>query len=310
MLHQGKSISERHSEPPYPYHQDHQHYCRDYNYQPKRGFHHNSSSRYFGNRRNFDNRRRDQHRDNTWHHHHMEPQGNPSQGYTPPGRDDQLQNPTPSPFEHCDPSTSALVTCFNCNQPVHSANQCSNDTRGKAPAINMITMDVQQVTTRSKTTQSSQWDTQDSICRQATEWVEAANNRNIDHMKTDTATFPQNQSEPPQLVSANSPNTTNPTEPNEEWQALANSQISMPLHKLLHLFPRFKENIHSLTARKMAQPMVHLMAPVPGPRLMDSENPAVQIFICRHQVAGCIIDGGSGINVISEATCSKLGITE
>ena len=174
----------------------------------------------------------------------------------------------------------------------------------------MITVDVQQVTTRSKTAQSSQWDTQDSVQQQATEWVEAANNRNIDRMKTDTATFPQHQSEPPHLISANSPNTTNPTKTDEVWHALADSQISMPLHKLLHLLPWFKENIHSPTARDTAQPAVHLTAPATGPPLMDSQNPSVQILIHGQQVSGYIIDGGSDMNVISDATCSKLDITE
>ena len=84
----------------------------------------------------------------------------------------------------------------------------------------------------------------------------------------------------------------------------------MPLHKLLHLLPRFKEHIHSLTTRDTTQPVVHLTALAPGPSLMDSQNPSVQILIYRQQVSGCIIDGGFGVNVISEAICSKLGITE
>ena len=204
----------------------------------------------------------------------------------------------------------ALVICFNCNQPSHSANQCSHNTKGKAPIVNMITVDVQQVTTRSKTSHSSQWDIQDSIRQQATEWVEAANNHNIDRMKTDTATFPEHQQELPHLVSTNPPDIPNPTENDDGWQALADSQISMPLHKLLHLLPRLKETIHSFTARDTTQPSVHITAPTPGPPLMDSQNPIVQIRIRGHQVSGCIIDGGSGVNVISEATCSQLHITE
>ena len=43
---------------------------------------------------------------------------------------------------------------------------------------------------------------------------------------------------------------------------------------------------------------------------MDSQNPSVQLLILGQQISGCIIDGGSGVNVISEDTCSKLGITE
>ena len=35
---------------------------------------------------------------------------------------------------------------------------------------------------------------------------------------------------------------------------------------------------------------------------MDSQNPAVQLTIHGREVPTCIIDGGSGVNVISEAT--------
>ena len=140
--------------------------------------------------------------------------------------------------------------------------------------------------------------------------MEAINNRIIDRMKTNTATFPQQQPKLPQPVTTDPPSTTNPTEIDAGLEVLADSQISMPLHKLLHLLPCFKETIHSLTAWDTTQPSVHLMALAPGPPLMDSQNPVVQILIRGHQVSGCIIDGGSGVNVISEATCSRLDITE
>ena len=139
-----------------------QHCGQGYNYQPYRGFRHNRGSQYFGNRRHFHNRCRDQQHDNTWHNHPMEPRVTPVKGYNPAGHDDQLPNPASAPFEHGDPSTSAPITCFSCNQPGHFANQCPNDSRGKAPAINMITLDVQHVMTRRKIARSS-WETQDSI---------------------------------------------------------------------------------------------------------------------------------------------------
>ena len=43
---------------------------------------------------------------------------------------------------------------------------------------------------------------------------------------------------------------------------------------------------------------------------MDSQNPAVKIVIKGREVIGCIIDGGLGVNVINEATCHDLGITQ
>ena len=90
-------------------------------------------------------RRRDNQRNNNWRNPQMETRGNHPLGYTPQGREDQPLNPPPNPFEHDDPSTLTPVTCFNCNQPDHYANQCPNNIRGKAPTLNMITVDVQDV---------------------------------------------------------------------------------------------------------------------------------------------------------------------
>ena len=84
----------------------------------------------------------------------------------------------------------------------------------------------------------------------------------------------------------------------------------MPLHKLLHLLPRFKETVHSLTNRDPLHPSINLTTPTPGPPLMDSQNPTVQLILCGHEVPECIIDGGLGVNVISEATCNKIDITQ
>ena len=84
----------------------------------------------------------------------------------------------------------------------------------------------------------------------------------------------------------------------------------MPLHKLLQLMPRFKETLGSLTSdTKSTSLPVNLAEPGTGPPLMDSQNPAVKIIIKGRDIHGCIIDGGSDINVISEATCQDLGLT-
>ena len=177
-----------------PCHQDHHHCCQEYGYvagRNYRGFCNNRGSHYFGIRC------WDQQQDNNWRNPHTKPRSNTFQGYSPPGRDDQLKTLAPTSFEHNDSIMSTPVTCFDRNQPLHSANQCPNKIRGKAPTINMITIDVQQVTTLSKTAQPSQWDIQDSIWQQATEWVEAANNHNIERMKSSNATFPQPQIESP-----------------------------------------------------------------------------------------------------------------
>ena len=43
---------------------------------------------------------------------------------------------------------------------------------------------------------------------------------------------------------------------------------------------------------------------------MDSENPAGKTIIKGRDLHGCIIDGGSRVNVIREATCQDLGLTQ
>ena len=41
---------------------------------------------------------------------------------------------------------------------------------------------------------------------------------------------------------------------------------------------------------------------------MDSQNPSVKIIIKGRDLHGCIIDGGSGVNIIIETTCHNLGL--
>ena len=97
------------------------------------------------------------------------------------------------------------------------------------------------------------------------------------------------------------------TEDDQLWDALTSSSISLPLHKILPLMSRFRDTLATLTANtNSASPPVNLTEPGTGPPLMDSKNPAVKIMIKGRDLHGCIIDGGSGVNVISEATCHKL----
>ena len=85
----------------------------------------------------------------------------------------------------------------------------------------------------------------------------------------------------------------------------------MSLHKLLMLLPRFKDTVQSLTiGHKQTTLRLYLTTLELEPALIDSQNPAVKLFIKGREVHRCIIDGGSGVNVISEATCHDLGITQ
>ena len=85
----------------------------------------------------------------------------------------------------------------------------------------------------------------------------------------------------------------------------------MPLNKLLHLLPQFKDTMVSLTTEKdqMTVPM-NLAEPNAGPPLMDSQNPFVKIIMKGRYVHGCIVDGGLGVNAFNKATCRVLGITQ
>ena len=42
---------------------------------------------------------------------------------------------------------------------------------------------------------------------------------------------------------------------------------------------------------------------------MDEQSPKFKIIIHSQEVSGSIVDGGSGLNVISKTTCDQLGIT-
>ena len=208
----------------------------------------------------------------------------------------------PPPTDRGDTSNSASVTCFKCNQPGHYATQCPTTDRGKAPAVNSIMADVQQVTTHSKT-QATQWQVQDEVRTAAKEWIDTANKTNFERIQTEM-----------QDVTIGAPSSTRPSTSAEDdhlWNALTSSRISLPFHKLLPLMPRFRDTWAMLTSdTKSAASPVNLTEPGTGPPLMDSQNPSVKIIIKGRDLHGCIIDGGSGVNVISEATCHNLGLNQ
>ena len=74
------------------------------------------------------------------------------------------------------------VHCFNCQEPGHYAPQCPHKQKGKQPAVNIITTNVQQVTTRSKA-KTTEWEEQDNIRKAAQEWVAKANIANVEQMQ-------------------------------------------------------------------------------------------------------------------------------
>ena len=44
--------------------------------------------------------------------------------------------------------------------------------------------------------------------------------------------------------------------------------------------------------------------------MVDTSNPAITVLVKGKEITGTIIDGGSGVNVISQRTCDNLSIRE
>ena len=143
----------------------------------------------------------------------------------------------------------------------------------------------------------------DEVRQTAKKCIEAANQANVDRMHTEMKEISHGPSPPLTL--------TERTDNDPVWQALTSCQISMPLHKLMQMLPHFKKIVQSrTTGLEPTTFSIHLMTPEPEPPLMDSQNPVVKIAIKGREVHGCIIDGGLGVNVISEVTCHDLGLTQ
>ena len=70
-------------------------------------------------------------------------------------------------------SETFVPTCYICRQINHYANQCQTKEKGKASIVNMVVLEIQQVTTRSKGKQS-EWEVQEAVRKGAKEWVEEA----------------------------------------------------------------------------------------------------------------------------------------
>ena len=53
---------------------------------------------------------------------------------------------------------------------------------------------------------------------------------------------------------------------------------------------------------------ISLLAPTPTPHNQDEHCPTLTATINDHDIPSVVIDGGSGVNVISEDTCLDLGL--
>ena len=98
---------------------------------------------------------------------------------------------------------------------------------------------------------------------------------------------------------------------NETWQALQECQITLPLGRLLQLVPRFTEGLKTaMTAGESPPAPVFFSNPEEGPTVVDTNSPIITAIVKGKELPGTVIDGGSGVNVISLRTCDALGIHE
>ena len=92
---------------------------------------------------------------------------------------------------------------------------------------------------------------------------------------------------------------------NATWQALQECQITLPLGRLLQLVPRFTEGLKTgMTAGETPPAPTFFSNPEEGPAVVDTNSPAITTIVKGKELPGTVIDGGSGVNVISLRTCT------
>ena len=98
---------------------------------------------------------------------------------------------------------------------------------------------------------------------------------------------------------------------NPTWQALQECQITLPLGRLLQLVPRFTKGLKSGMTTSNSLPAPPLFSNLEeGPAMVDMNSLAITAFVKGQELPRTIVDGGSGVNVISLRTCNTLGIQE
>ena len=172
--------------------------------------------------------------------------------------------------------------------------QCPHKQKGKKPAINIITVEVPEVTTRSKA-KTAEWEEKDEIRKAVQEWVTKANAVNIERMLQD--------------VTLATTDAVTPSDIDPIWQALADCPITLTMSKLLSLVSQFRKAMESSLQIPHKVIPSYFTEPTHGPTIIDYYNPAIKVLVQGTEITGCVVVGGSGVNVISKATCTNLGIT-
>jgi hypothetical protein len=150
-----------------------------------------------------------------------------------------------------------------------------------------------------------QWAEQDRVRDQAQHWVQEANAQQNAEMQTQGAQRAGNGKVV--LTEAEGPS-SNGIEP--DISDLAGIQVTMTLEQLLRLVPRFREGIPRTLARTATTPAPAVQLTKVDERVMDCECPSMEAIVGGQNIACILIDGGSGVNVISMATCRQLGIVK
>ena len=152
----------------------------------------------------------------------------------------------------------SIVHCFNCQEAGHYAPQCPHKQKGKQPAVNIITTDVQQVATRSKA-KTAEWEEEDGIRKVAQEWVAKANVANVERMRQESA--------------------SGTIEVDPIWEALADCPITLTMRKLLNLVPQFRQAMKARLQTPHKTIPVLFTEPNLGPTIIDHRNPAIKAFV-------------------------------
>jgi hypothetical protein len=83
----------------------------------------------------------------------------------------------------------------------------------------------------------------------------------------------------------------------------------MTLEQLLRLVPRFRDRLcRTLEGTTTISATVVRLTEI-DQRVMDYDCPNIDAIMGRQRIERILIDGGSGVNVISMATCWIIGIT-
>ena len=140
--------------------------------------------------------------------------------------------------------------------------------------------------------------THDEVHKTTQAWVEEANATNTERMRQESTQYAWTVEE--DLES-----------PEPIWQALVGSEVILTMDKLLQLVPRFRRTIEDqITGRSSRAVFTNFTGTSDELTVVDHNNLAIQVILKGQEIVGCIIDGGSSVNVISSRICKQLGISE